>query len=172
MNELFRPISALRGVGEKRAKAYARLGIQTPYDLLFHIPRSYLDFRNPEPVLSAPLDTPCVVEGCITRKLPEQRIRKGLSVFKATATDGESDFTVVFYNNFYAFDALKVGETYRFAGKLTGTLLRREIHSPPVPPGGLPGADEAGVSPHQRADQPHGAGKYAAGTGAFAPGAL
>ena len=130
MNELFRPISALRGVGEKRAKAYARLGIQTPYDLLFHIPRSYLDFRNPEPVLSAPLDTPCVVEGCITRKLPEQRIRKGLSVFKATATDGESDFTVVFYNNFYAFDALKVGETYRFAGKLTGTLLRREIHSP------------------------------------------
>ena len=47
MNELFRPISALRGVGEKRAKAYARLGIQTPYDLLFHIPRSYLDFRNP-----------------------------------------------------------------------------------------------------------------------------
>lgn len=130
MNELFRPISALRGVGEKRAKAYARLGIQTPYDLLFHIPRSYLDFRNPEPVLSALLDTPCVVEGCITRKLPEQRIRKGLSVFKATATDGESDFTVVFYNNFYAFDALKVGETYRFAGKLTGTLLRREIHSP------------------------------------------
>ena len=75
MNELFRPISALRGVGEKRAKAYARLGIQTPYDLLFHIPRSYLDFRNPEPVLSAPLDTLCVVEGCITRKLPEQRIR-------------------------------------------------------------------------------------------------
>ena len=130
MNELFRPISALRGVGEKRAKAYARLGIQTPYDLLFHIPRSYLDFRNPEPVLSAPLDTPCVVEGCITRKLPEQRIRKGLSVFKATATDGESDFTVVFYNNFYAFDALKVGETYRFAGKLTGTLLRREIIPP------------------------------------------
>lgn len=130
MNELFCPISALRGVGEKRAKAYARLGIQTPYDLLFHIPRSYLDFRNPEPVLSAHLDTPCVVEGCITRKLPEQRIRKGLSVFKATATDGESDFTVVFYNNFYAFDALKVGETYRFAGKLTGTLLRREIHSP------------------------------------------
>ena len=91
MNELFRPISALQGVGEKRAKAYARLGIQTPYDLLFHIPRSYLDFRNPEPVLSAPLDTPCVVEGCITRKLPEQRIRKGLSVFKATATEGESD---------------------------------------------------------------------------------
>lgn len=130
MTTLFQPISALRGVGEKRAQAYARLGITSAYDLLYHLPRTYLDFRNPVAVRQAPIDTPCVLSGVIVKKMREQRIRKGLSVYKAVATDGESDFTIVIYNNFYAFDALKEGVEYRFYGKVTGSLLRREIASP------------------------------------------
>ena len=36
---LFQPIGTLKGVGQKRSAAYEKLGIQTPYDLLYHIPR-------------------------------------------------------------------------------------------------------------------------------------
>lgn len=132
MTTLFQPISALRGVGEKRAQAYARLGITSAYDLLYHLPRTYLDFRNPVPVLQSPIDAPCVLSGVIVKKMREQRIRKGLTVYKAVATDGEADFTVVIYNNYYAFDALREGVEYRFYGKVTGSLLRREIASPHI----------------------------------------
>ena len=46
MDDLFQPISNLNGVGGKRTAALERLGIATPYDLLYHIPRSYLDFSD------------------------------------------------------------------------------------------------------------------------------
>ena len=43
MNELYQPIETLAGVGEKRAAKYHKMGIHTPYDLLFHFPRTYID---------------------------------------------------------------------------------------------------------------------------------
>ena len=65
-------------------------------------------------------------------KMPEQRIRKGLSIFKAKVSDGLNDFMVVIYNNYYGFKALQIGCEYLFYGKVTGNLLRREISSPRI----------------------------------------
>lgn len=49
MDALFQPVANLKGIGAKRAEALAKLGIQTPYDLLYHVPRSYLDYSHPVP---------------------------------------------------------------------------------------------------------------------------
>ncbi|MGN1481259.1 ATP-dependent DNA helicase RecG [Porcipelethomonas sp.] len=132
MNDLFKPVRSLKGVGEKKAACYARLGIETVYDLLYHLPRGYVDFSSPVSPVDAQLNEYAVLKGVITKKLPEQRIRKGLSIFKAVATDGLHDFIVVIYNNVYGFRALKEGEEYCFYGKITGNLLRREINAPRI----------------------------------------
>lgn len=132
MNELFKPVRALRGVGEKKAGYYAKLGIETVYDLLYHLPRGYVDFSSPVSPMETQLNEYAVLKGTIVRKFPEQRIRKGFSIFKAVATDGIQDFVVVIYNNVYGFRALKEGEEYCFYGKITGNLLRREINSPRI----------------------------------------
>lgn len=132
MDALFQPISQLKGIGAKRADAMNRLGIQTPYDLLYHIPRSYLDYTNPVPILSAQPGEECVIRVQIARKLPAQYIRKGMTIFKAVATDGISDITIIMYNNPYGFQALHIGEWYRMYGKMQGNLLRREISAPHV----------------------------------------
>lgn len=132
MNELFKPVRALRGVGEKKAGYYAKLGIETVYDLLYHLPRGYVDFSSPVSPMETQLNEYAVLKGTIVRKFPEQRIRKGFSIFKAVATDGVQDFVVVIYNNVYGFRALKEGEEYCFYGKITGNLLRREINSPRI----------------------------------------
>lgn len=47
MHRLFQPITSLKYVAQKRAKLYAKLDITTPYDLLYHLPRHYMDYRNP-----------------------------------------------------------------------------------------------------------------------------
>ena len=47
-------IQYLKGVGEKRARLYARLGITTIGDLLDHYPRDYIDFSNPSSITGAP----------------------------------------------------------------------------------------------------------------------
>ena len=132
MDALFQPVANLKGIGAKRAEALAKLGIQTPYDLLYHVPRSYLDYSHPVPVAAASLGETNVIRVQIVHKLAPQFIRKGMTIFKAVATDGVSDVTVVMYNNQYGFQALHPGSWYRMSGKIQGNLLRREIHAPHV----------------------------------------
>ncbi len=138
MTNLLRPVTSLRGVAAKRAGLYGKLGIETPFDLLYHIPRNYIDFSAPVPVNESAVNENCVVAGTVIKKFPEQRIRKGLSLFKAVVTDGTTPFTVIFYNNVYTFDALKEGEDYIFYGKVTGNLVSREMNSPKYIPAGAP----------------------------------
>ena len=137
MNELFYAISKLKGVGEKRSQAYARLGVATPYDLLYHLPRHYLDYTAPVSVAETAFGETAVLRLQITSKLPPQYIRKGFTIYKATASDGVNDITIIFYNNNYVFDTLVCGKTYCMSGKISGTLLRREILSPHVIPADL-----------------------------------
>ena len=47
---LFSEIEYLKGVGKARGEKYRKLGITSPYELIYHIPRSYLDFRTHVPV--------------------------------------------------------------------------------------------------------------------------
>lgn len=129
-SNLFGDIEYLKGVGSARGEKYRKLGINSPYELIYHVPRSYLDFRAHVPVCQAPLGENSVLKLTIFRKMPPQRIRGGLVICKAAATDGIDDILIVVYNNVYYFQALKENETYYMYGKVTGNLLRREISSP------------------------------------------
>ncbi|MGN0614227.1 MAG: ATP-dependent DNA helicase RecG [Porcipelethomonas sp.] len=132
MNNLFKPVMYLKGVGEKKSEYYKKLGIETVYDLLYHLPRNYIDYSCPVSPPEARNNENAVFRGTIVKKMPEQHIRKGLSIFKAVATDGVYDFVVIIYNNVFGFRALKEGQEYCFYGKVSGTPLRREIISPRI----------------------------------------
>ena len=125
-------IKYLKGVGEKRADYFKKLDIFTPLDLLYHFPRDYTDYSSPVKIADAVSDEYCVIKGTLVQKMREANIRHGLTIYKAIFSDGETDFTVVFYNNRYAFEALKENEEYYLYGKVTGGFLRREISSPNV----------------------------------------
>lgn len=127
-------IQYLKGVGEKRARLYARLGIATIGDLLEHYPRDYIDFSHPSSIISAPYDEPCAIRARVAAKSAEQRIRKGLSLFKVLVTDGRNDLMITFFNAKYAVASLKEEETYLFYGRVSGRIGRREMASPLVFP--------------------------------------
>ena len=127
---LFSEIEYLKGVGKARGEKYRKLGITSPYELIYHIPRSYLDFRTHVPVAQAVLNEYNVLKLTVFRKMPPQRIKGGLVICKAAATDGIDDILIVVYNNVYYFQALKEGETYYMYGKVAGNFLRKEISSP------------------------------------------
>lgn len=130
MNALFEPIETLVGVGAARGVKYRKLSIETPFDLLYHFPRSYIDYTKPVWVADAENGVPVAVRCTVVRKMPEQYIRKGFAIFKLVVTDGMTDFTIVFYNNPYTYRAVQIGNEYYAYGKLTGGLLRREMQSP------------------------------------------
>lgn len=127
---LFSEIEYLKGVGKARGEKYRKLGITSPYELIYHIPRSYLDYRCHVPVHQSIINDYNVLKLTIFRKMPPQRVKGGLVICKAAATDGIDDILVVIYNNIYGFQALKEGEIYYMYGKVTGNFLRKEITSP------------------------------------------
>lgn len=129
---LEKDITYLKGVGEKRAKLYAKLGINTVYDLLYHFPRSYIDYSAPVPISQAILNENNVISGTITRKLPPARIKNDMVIYKAVLTDFESDITITIFNSEFMFNKLIEGESYLLYGRVTGNFLRKEISAPTI----------------------------------------
>ncbi len=125
-------IQYLKGVGPKRAEMLEKLDIQTIGDLIYHLPRNYLDFTSPVAIQDAILDEMNVISGRVVSKLAPARIRKGMTIYRLVFTDGISDMTVVIYNSEFAFKALEVGNDYILYGKVTGNLTSKEMTSPTV----------------------------------------
>lgn len=133
MTRLFLSISNLKGVGKKRFEIYQKIGISTPYDLLYYFPRTYRDYRNPIPVAQTALDETSVVRVTITDKHRPVYARAGMQIFRLEAVDDEDTrLEIRIFNNVYSYRALDVGKTYTMSGKISGTFLQREIHNPQV----------------------------------------
>ena len=130
--ELQTDIRYLKGVGESRAALYQKLGIETVEDLLYHIPRRYIDLTRPTPLAAAVPGQKCAVRALLTAKGREQRIRRGLSVFRLTAVDGPVTLHITFFNAKYTVEALREGEEYIFYGSVTGGFYSRQMDSPQV----------------------------------------
>ncbi len=132
MNELYQKIETLPGVGEKRAEKYHKLGIHTPYDLLMHFPRTYIDFSQPVRIAAAEIGAQAVVRCTVISKLSPVFPRRGLSIYRVTVTDGETEMLLVFYNTPYTYQAMKKGDEYYVYGKITGGFTKKEMQSPVV----------------------------------------
>jgi ATP-dependent DNA helicase RecG len=85
---LRRPVSAVWGVGEERAKLLARLEIFTVEDLLLHKPRRYEDRRKFLPIHDLKLKDAATVRGTIIAA-GVKRFRKGArAMFECVFDDG------------------------------------------------------------------------------------
>ena len=115
----------LKGVGPKRAELFEKLGIRTVRDLIYHLPRSYMDFTFPIGIAGAVLDEVNVIEAEVVSKERPAMIRKGMTIYRLLVTDGTDDMTVTIYNAQFLFESLKVGEKYILHGKVTGNFKRK-----------------------------------------------
>ncbi len=84
---LDRPVQYLKGVGPKRAEIFARVGVHTARDLLYHVPRRYEDASTVTPIRSLEVGMDATVIGEVTNKgvIPT---RVGLRIFQAVIRDG------------------------------------------------------------------------------------
>ncbi len=129
-----RPLRFLKGVGEKRAALFARLGIHTVGDLIGYYPARYEDWSQLVPIAAAPIGEPCCVRATLLAKPVEHRIRKGLTLYKFTVSDGLSGMHVTLFNNKYLAASLKVGEPYLLFGTVEQQYHRFEMSSPAIAP--------------------------------------
>ena len=115
------PVSAIKGVGTKTAKALVKAGINTCLDLLHIYPRIYED-RTPRYLLQdAPLD--CKV-ALIMRVVTSPKIGftptgKRIVRFSAKQREDSPSVQIAFFNQTYLANAFHVGSDYRFYGKIS-----------------------------------------------------
>ncbi len=125
-------VKYLKGVGPAKAQLLSKLNITTVGGLLNHYPANYLDISSPVSIEDAVLDETNIIAATVVSKKPPAMIRKGMTIYKLTVTDGVSDMQVTIYNSKYLFDSLKIGESYILCGKVTGNFTLREMSSPQV----------------------------------------
>lgn len=127
-------VNRINGIGDKKTMLYHRLGIDSVRHLLLHLPRSYIDLTHISTISECEFGKPCVIRAEVFKKSSEQRIRKGLSVFKVEVGDGQETLLLTFFNTRFVVDSLKTGQSYLFYGIMGGTLIKREISAPQILP--------------------------------------
>lgn len=110
-------ISKVRGVGVKKAAAFARLGIQTVYDLLTYYPRTYEDQSRVTPIAALRTGERVTVLGVIQQVTERQTRRRGFTVLTALVGDGTGYVQAVWFNQRFLKQKLREGRRILLTGK-------------------------------------------------------
>jgi len=125
------PVSMLKGIGEQRERKLQKLGISTIEDLLTHYPREYKDRSEIVKIADLPMDELSTFLAQV--KEEGQNSRHGRLVYtRMKVYDETGSVGVLWYNQPYMKNSLKIGEWYLFSGKLQKKYGRKEILSPEV----------------------------------------
>lgn len=131
-----RSVQYLKGVGEQRAKQFQKLDIVTLRDLVRHFPRGYEDWSQPMPLSAATPGEDSCIRAWATSAVSEYRVRKGMTLYRFTISDGEARAQVTLFNNPYAAAKIHKGDELLLYGQVKGDFHRFEMTAPLIEPAG------------------------------------
>lgn len=130
MPQLDDSVKTLPGIGPAKEKAFARLGISTVRDLLFHIPRGYED-RSRIRLIADGRDGEM---GCFlltVGSMPRTaRLPSRMTITKFRVFDESGSVEAVFFNQDFVKNIFSVGDVFRFCGKLSAQGRIYQLVSP------------------------------------------
>ena len=123
-------IRYIKGVGEARAKALAKLGVTDLRSLLSYFPRAYEDRRACKKIADLiPGEMSCVC-AVVAGEAKLSRIRKGLDLVKLRVVDESGALELTYFNQSYLKNTFHTGEAYMFYGRAEGTPRRLQMTNP------------------------------------------
>lgn len=133
MASLFRKdIKFLKGIGEKRALLFHKVGVNSVGDLICFYPRTYEDWSNPYQVSNVPINECCCVEGIVANDVLEVRIRKNMVLYKFKICDSIDLIEVTLFNVPYIKKQIRKGDSILLRGIVKIKYGRKEISSPVI----------------------------------------
>lgn len=112
-------IRFVKGVGEKRAALFNKLGAGTVSELVHLYPRDYRDLSAVGYICDCTNNSYSYVRAYVARTPSASLIRKGMTIYKTEATDGRDVIHLTIFNNPYLAKKLTEGTEYIFYGKVT-----------------------------------------------------
>lgn len=128
------PITAITGVGEKRAALFKKLGAETLEQLVRIYPRDYRDFSKIS--VTAAVDYgDCALRVRVMRPPRVAYPRRGLSIVTVTASDETGNVELVWFNQPYMSKNVEQGQVYLVCGKAIREKSRLRMTNPVLMPG-------------------------------------
>ena len=132
MISLSSDIKYIKGVGEKRAELFRKLGILDVRQLVHFYPRKYQDWSQEMTAAQCESGENACIKATLMTPVKEHMIRKGMTVFKCNFTDGETVIHVTLFNNKYLAKSLRQYNDYILYGKIEKTLTSANMSSPKI----------------------------------------
>ena len=111
------PITQLKGIGEKTAKLFAKLGIYTVEDLLIYFPRDYEVFKEVQTIAQAPAGNINAVMATVCGNPTVKKVRN-LTIITVLVKDSSGAMQLTFFNMPFLRNTLKQGSTFVFRGHI------------------------------------------------------
>lgn len=110
-------IETLKGIGEKTAKLFEKVGIRTIDDLLHYYPNGYDTYGEPKAIGELSEDETGAVEGFLKSGATGVHIN-GLSIVQATISDMTGKLRLVWYHMPYLKNTLRPNSHFIFRGRV------------------------------------------------------
>ena len=129
--ELTDDVKFVKGVGPNRVKLLNKLNIYKLEDLITYYPREYEDRSKPKKIADTENGEECLIEGIVTSHIKEIRThRKNMIIYKLIVRDDTDSCELVWYNQSYLKKMFRIGETYKFFGRINKRIGQTEMVSP------------------------------------------
>ncbi len=125
------PLTELKGIGEKNAGLYMRLGIDSVESAIYHFPRDYVTYEDISGPHELYADRLIAFTASVARRPSVKRVRR-LSVVNADLASGGILITSTWFNMPYLANSLKPGSVYVFRGVLTSEGDHFHIRQPQI----------------------------------------
>lgn len=126
-------VQFVKGVGPDRAKLFEKLGVRTIEDLLYLVPRDYVDLREATP-LNRLLAKRIVAVHARLEFAEAKATRAGVPIVQAAFSDPTGFLTVVWFNRPTVGDNLRLDQEYRITGKADRVDGRWRMTNPKIEP--------------------------------------
>ncbi len=150
MAELMSDIRFLKGIGQARANALAKLGIKSLRDLICYFPRTYEDRTKTVPIAALQPNVPACIHAVVATEPTLSRVRRGMELVKLRIVDDSGSVDVTYFNQNYVREQLKKGQSYVFFGRVILDGLRFTMVNPLFEPEDAPSAFTGRIVPIYR----------------------
>ena len=145
MADLSTSVRYIKGIGEKKAQAFGKLGVFSLYDLVSYFPSRYEDRTRFCPIAAAPEGEGVCIRALVADMPRLVRVRRGMELVKFRAVDESGSVDITYFNQNYIKDQLSRGDSVCFYGKIerNGSHFRpdeRRAEPAHDPRRGAPGA--------------------------------
>ena len=111
------PLTSVKGIGPKRAELFSQLGVCSVGELLFRLPRDYLDYTKATPISQLVNGQNAAVQVRISGATRFFRT-KGMTILSAPAQDETGKITLKWFNQPYRSSQLQIGEIVYASGRV------------------------------------------------------